>query len=52
MAKQLPQSKQAQLISAIFDPFGLSAFFHQTMPLSIQQRNSELISVTGIFTGK
>lgn len=49
MANQLPQSKQAQLISAIFDPFGLSAFFNQTMHLSIEQRNTELATVNGVF---
>lgn len=49
MANSLPQSKQAQLISGIFDPFGLSAFFNQTSHLSIEQRNTELVTVSGIF---
>lgn len=49
MANQLPQSKQAQLISAIFDPFGMSSFFYQTSHLTIEQRNTELLSVNGIF---
>jgi ABC-2 type transport system permease protein len=51
MANQLPQSKQAQLISAIFDPFGLSAYFYQTSHLSIDQRNTELLSLNGILLG-
>lgn len=49
MANQLPQSKQAQLISAVFDPFGLSAFFYQTSQLSIEQRNTELAAINGIL---
>ncbi len=49
MANQLPQSKQAQVISAIFDPFGLSAYFYQTVHLSIEQRNSELVALNGIL---
>ena len=51
MANQLPQSKQAQFISAIFDPFGLSAYFYQTSHLSIEQRNTELLSLNGILLG-
>jgi hypothetical protein len=43
MANQLPQSKQAQIISAMFDPFGLSAYFYQTTYLSIEQRNTDLL---------
>ena len=49
MANQLPQSKQAQLISAVFDPFGLSAYFYQTSHLSIEQRNSDFLSLNGIL---
>lgn len=49
MANQLPQSKHTQLISAIFDPFGLSAFFYQTSLLSIEQRNTEFIPISGIL---
>jgi ABC-2 type transport system permease protein len=49
MANQMPQSKQAQFISAILDPFGLSAFFNQTMHLSIEQKNTEFLNVNGVF---
>lgn len=49
MSNQLPQSKQAQLISCIFDPFGMSAYFYQTAHLTIEQRNTELISINGIL---
>lgn len=51
MANQLPQSKEAQWISAVFDPFGISAYFYQTSNLSIEQRNSELMSFSGILLG-
>jgi len=49
MAQSLPQSEQSQLISAIADPFGYSAFFHQTSHWTIAQRNNDLIALTGIF---
>lgn len=49
MANNLPQSKQAQMISAILDPFGLSAFFYQTSHLLIEQRNTELLPLNGIL---
>jgi ABC-2 type transport system permease protein len=51
MANNLPQSDKAQIISGIFDPFGLSAFFYQSTHLSIDERNSNLLEVTGIFLG-
>lgn len=49
MANNLPQSQQAQMISAIFDPFGLSAFFYQTSHLSIEQKNIKLFPFNGIL---
>ncbi len=49
MAKNLPQSKNAQIISGIFDPFGLSAFFYESTHLSISERNSNLLEVNGIL---
>ncbi|NHM07603.1 M1 family metallopeptidase [Flavobacterium sp. CYK-4] len=49
MANQLPQSKQAQWLSAILDPFGISAFFFQTTHWSIQQRNTELLELNGVL---
>lgn len=51
MANQLPQSKQAQFLSAILDPFGISAYFYQTSHLSIVQRNTEVLDLTGILLG-
>lgn len=49
MANQLPQSKETQWLSAILDPFGMSAFFFQTSHLSVEQRNTDLLSVNGIL---
>lgn len=49
MANQMPQSKQAQLISAIFDPFGISSFFYQAGFMSVDQKNTELFNINGVF---
>ncbi|GAB3920455.1 ABC transporter permease/M1 family aminopeptidase [Mucilaginibacter myungsuensis] len=49
MAQSMPQSERSQLIAGIIDPFGFSAFFHQTAQWSVPQRNSEVVSLTGIF---
>lgn len=51
MANNLPQKEEAQILSAIFDPFGLSAYFYQTAHLSIQQRNEDFISFSGMLLG-
>ncbi len=40
MARALPQSITAQKISAILDPFGLSAYFFESRDFSPAQRNS------------
>jgi len=49
MVGSLPQSEQARLISAIADPFGMSAYFYQTSTWTVEQRNTELISLNGLF---
>ncbi len=49
MAQSLPQSEETKFISAIFDPFGVSAFFNQTAHWTINQRNFEIIGFSGIF---
>ncbi|MCG2615382.1 hypothetical protein LZZ85_13865 [Terrimonas sp. NA20] len=49
MAGALPQSEQARLISAIVDPFGMSAYFYQTSTWTVEQRNTALISLNGLF---
>lgn len=49
LTKSMPQSEQAQLISACIDPFGFSVFFYQTSNWSIVKRNTQLVSLSGIF---
>ncbi|TAG30308.1 MAG: aminopeptidase [Sphingobacteriia bacterium] len=49
MAGSLPQSEQARLISAMVDPFGMSAYFYQTSPWTVEQRNTQLILLNGLF---
>ena len=49
MAQALPQSLLAQRISAIIDPFGLSAYFYASATFSVMQRNSLLVSLSGYF---
>ncbi len=49
MAGSLPQSEQARLISAFADPFGMSAYFYQTSSWTVEQRNTELIPLKGLF---
>lgn len=49
MAGSLPQSEQARFISAIVDPFGMSAYFYQTSSWTVDQRNTQLISIKGLF---
>jgi ABC-2 type transport system permease protein len=51
MAKGMPQSAQTVVLSAIFDPFGMSAFFLQTTHWTVEQRNTEVIFPVGIFLG-
>ncbi|WP_316802910.1 M1 family aminopeptidase [Pedobacter nototheniae] len=49
MAQSMPQSMQAQLISAVADPFGISAYFTESQNFSIQQRNIMLVPLSGYF---
>ena len=49
MAHGMPQSELAAKLSAILDPFGLSAFFAQTKNWSVAQRNSTIVVPTGIL---
>ncbi|TGV04716.1 ABC transporter permease/M1 family aminopeptidase [Flavivirga rizhaonensis] len=49
VSQLMPQSDEAKFISALIDPFGLSAFFHQTVNWSVLQRNTEMVSLTGVF---
>lgn len=45
----MPTSPETMLLSALFDPFGISAFFYQTQGWSVAERNSNFLSFSGIF---
>jgi ABC-2 type transport system permease protein len=47
LARNMPQSLETMRLSAVLDPFGLSALFHQTLTWSIAERNTELLHFTG-----
>jgi ABC-2 type transport system permease protein len=49
MAQSMPQTEQARLISAIADPFGLSAFFYQTSSWLVEERNTQFMAAQGLF---
>jgi ABC-2 type transport system permease protein len=49
MAGALPQSKEAMQLSALLDPFGVSAFYYHTINWSVIQRNGQLPSLSGFF---
>lgn len=49
MAGSIPQSLEAQQISALLDPFGLSAYFLESRNLSVQQKNIQLVPFTGFL---
>lgn len=49
MAKGMPQSAAAILLSASLDPFGLSAYFLQTGTWTVVQRNTASIPLSGIL---
>ncbi|UAY55842.1 M1 family aminopeptidase [Arachidicoccus terrestris] len=49
MSDAIPQSKFAQQISAILDPFGLSSYFYISESFSAAQRNNLLVPLNGFF---
>ncbi|HVI46840.1 MAG TPA: M1 family aminopeptidase [Chitinophaga sp.] len=49
MAQSMPQSMMAQQISALTDPFGLSAYFLESSSLSVVQRNTVVVPLSGYF---
>lgn len=49
MAQSMPQSLQVQQVSALADPFGLSAYFFVSKDFSVLQRNTILIPLTGVL---
>ena len=49
MAQALPQSLFAQKISALTDPFGLSAYFMESKDLTEMQRNTQVVPFSNYF---
>ncbi|NIF06837.1 aminopeptidase [Chryseobacterium sp. Tr-659] len=47
MAGSLPQSLETQQLSALIDPFGLSAYFMQARELTVHQKNMQFVPFTG-----
>ena len=49
MAGGLPQSIETQQISALLDPFGLSAYFFEATKLSYQNKNENIVLISGLL---
>ncbi|WP_028786317.1 M1 family aminopeptidase [Terrimonas ferruginea] len=49
MAQSAPQSVEAQQVSAVIDPFGVSAYFLETRNFSVQQRNTLMVPLSGYW---
>lgn len=49
MAQSSPQSLQSQQVSAILDPFGVSAYFLDTRGFSVQERNTRIAPLSGYW---
>ena len=49
MSGSAPQSIEAQQISALLDPFGLSAYFFEAGSFSVQQKNNQVVSLSGLL---
>lgn len=47
MAGSLPQSLETQQLSALIDPFGLSAYFMEARDLNSHQKNIQMVPLTG-----
>ncbi len=48
MAGSMPQSPEAQQLSAIIDPFGLSSYFFESRGYTVLQRNEQVVSFSGM----
>lgn len=49
MSGSMPQSLEVQQISALIDPFGLSAYFFEGSLFSVEQKNSLIVPLSGMF---
>lgn len=49
MAQAVPASPESMAIAAVADPFGIAAFFEQTQYWTPFQKNTQLLSFSGLF---
>lgn len=49
MAQSLPQALEAQRVSALVDPFGLSAYIFSSGGYTVAQRNVSIVALDGYF---
>ena len=49
LAQSVPASPESMAIAAIADPFGIAAFFEQTQYWTPYQKNTQLLSFSGLF---
>ena len=49
IAKAVPASPESMIIAAVADPFGIAAFFEQTKYWTPFQKNTQLLSFSGLF---
>ena len=49
LAQAVPASPESMAIAAIADPFGIAAFFEQTQYWTPFQKNTQLLSFSGLF---
>ena len=49
MAQSVPASSESMAMAAIADPFGIAAFFEQTQYWTPFQKNTQLLSLSGLF---
>ena len=49
MAQAVPASPESMIIAAIADPFGIAAFFEQTQYWTPFEKNTQLLSFSGLF---
>lgn len=47
MAGSTPQSLEVQQLSAVFDPFGISSYFMESIKLTSDQKNIQIVPFTG-----
>jgi len=49
LAQAVPASPESMVIAAVADPFGIAAFFEQTQYWTPFQKNTQLLSFSGLF---